>query len=483
MQTPVSLLPWQRGAFLQAEQRHLLIDGLRAEDLIAQYGSPLYVYSQDRLQHNAQAMLNAFRGVHNNTRICFASKACANIAVLKVLKAAGLSIEVNSGGEFYKAKEAGFSPQQMVFNGVAKLKEELEQVIAEEIKAINVDSLAELQRILAVAQSNSKPANIALRIIPEIKGGAEAGWETGTSESKFGMTAEEQQQAIALVKQHREYLQLVGIHAHIGTQVNDEQAYMKEAQFLINYVKKISAELPRPLQHINLGGGFPKHYSAEANWPEELAYYKQNYRAQIDVQRIADILIKPVSLAFGSELEILLEPGRSMVSDAAVLLTTVEAEKHRNGHKLFYLDAGYSVLFDAFIGWYFHMLNASKADEQAMQHCRVVGPLCDSSDTFYDIEGEGKVASLLKHLPELAGRQKLLEQLLVHQPGYKELPASTAIGDVIALCDVGAYAFEMMNDYCGRLMPAAVMVTSSGRAQLIRRRAVADDLLRYDVYS
>ena len=481
MQVPVSLLPWQRGDFLKAEQQQLLIDGLRAEELVEQFGSPLYVYSQTKLQQNAADMLSAFQHVHHNTRICFASKACANIAVLNVLREVGLSIEVNSGGEFYKAQVAGFKPDQIVFNGVAKLKEELGQVIAEGIKAINVDSLAELQRILAVAQLINKPANIALRIIPEIKGGAEAGWETGTSESKFGMTQQEQAEAIELIAQNPKHLNLVGIHAHIGTQVNDERAYKKEAAFLIDYIQGIASRLPKPLQHINLGGGFPKHYSADENWPDDINHYKQHYRAQLNVQHIAEILIRPISQAFGPQLEIIVEPGRSLVSDAAVLLTTIEAEKQRNGRKVFYLDAGYSVLFDAFIGWYFHMMNASKAEEAEVQHCRVVGPLCDSSDTFYDIEGEGSVKALINAMPELAEKRALLEQLLVHQPGFKELPASTAIGDVIVLCDVGAYAFEMMNDYCGRLMPAAVMIDQQ-KAKLIRRRAQPDDLLRFDVY-
>ncbi|MDO8697372.1 MAG: hypothetical protein Q7J74_09715, partial [Pseudomonas sp.] len=419
----------------------------------------MYVYSQTKLRENALDILGNFRREHANTRVCFASKACANLTVLKVFKDCGLSIEVNSGGEFFKARAAGYAPADMVFNGVAKQVGELREVIGAGIKAINVDSLSELSRILAVASELQQQARVTLRIIPEIKGGAAAGWQTGTSASKFGMTSLEQAEAIALIVQHPAALKMVGIHAHIGTQVNDIAVYEAEAEFLIGYFKQVAEMLPYPLEHVNLGGGFPKNYSSAAdNFDKVAAHYCENYRTSIDFALLSKHLIKPIGQALGEQIEIIVEPGRSMVSDTAILLTRIEAEKQRQQRPVYYLDAGYSVLFDIYNGWYFHMLNASRADDVQTKHCRMVGPLCDSSDTYYDIEGEGALNALIKAEPALLAHRGLLEEVLVNQPNMRELPAATAIGDVIALLDVGAYALENMTEYCGRQAAAAVLV-------------------------
>lgn len=482
MSQVVSLHPWKRKQHLTSDNNQLLIDGVNATELLERYGSPLYVYSQTKLRENALDILGNFRREHANTRVCFASKACANLAVLKVFKDCGLSIEVNSGGEFFKARAAGYAPADMVFNGVAKQVGELREVIGAGIKAINVDSLSELSRILAVASELQQQARVTLRIIPEIQGGAAAGWQTGTSTSKFGMTSLEQAEAIALIVQHPVALKMVGIHAHIGTQVNDIGVYEAEAEFLIGYFKQVAEMLPYPLEHVNLGGGFPKNYSsAPDNFDNVAAHYCENYRTSIDFALLSKHLIKPIGLALGEQIEIIVEPGRSMVSDTAILLTRIEAEKQRQQRPVYYLDAGYSVLFDIYNGWYFHMLNASRADDVQTKHCRMVGPLCDSSDTYYDIEGEGALNSLLKAEPALLAHRALLEEVLVNQPNMRELPAATAVGDVIALLDVGAYALENMTEYCGRQAAAAVLVDLQQGSRLIRRRAEYQDLLAYDV--
>jgi diaminopimelate decarboxylase len=482
MNQAVALHPWKRQHHLNSEDNALMIDGVNVNHLIKEYGSPLFVYSEHKLRENALDILRSFRQVHENTRVCFASKACANLSVLKVFKEAGLSIEVNSGGEFFKASAAGYLPEDMVFNGVAKQHNELREVINAGIKAINVDSLSELQRILDIALSLNKQANIALRIIPEIKGGATAGWETGTSASKFGMTRDEQSHAIQLINSHPDSLKMRGIHAHIGTQVNEISAFQAEADFLIAYAKEIRTLLPYPLEHINLGGGYPKNYTSHPDNLNTVAeHYKQNYRTHIDFSILSEILIKPITDALGGEIEIIVEPGRSMVSDTAIMLTCIEAEKNRNQHPVYYLDAGYNVLFDIYNGWYFHMINASRADDTDTKLCRMVGPLCDSSDTYYDIEGEGSVKSLLQTEPTLEAHQEILKQVLIRQPNMRELPADTQVGDVIALLDTGAYALEMMNEYCGRQSAAAVMLNENQESRLIRRRAQYEDLLTYDI--
>ena len=481
MTSVVSLHPWKRGAHLTSANNQLLIDGVSAVELVERYGSPLYVYSEARLRQNARDILENFRREHANTRVCFASKACANLAVLRVFKDCGLALEVNSGGEFHKACVAGFAPSEMVFNGVAKQVQELREVIEAGIGSINVDSLSELDRIITVAGQLGSQARVALRIIPEIRGGAAAGWQTGTSSSKFGMTADEQAEAIERILAQPQAVKMVGVHAHIGTQITNIAVYQAEAAFLIDYVREVSERLPYALEHVNLGGGFAKNYSsAEENFATVAPHYRDNYRTDIDFARLAEQLIRPISQALGKDIEIIVEPGRSMVSDTAILLTRIEAHKARQT-PVFYLDAGYSVLFDLYNGWYFHMLNASRSDDRDTALFRMAGPLCDSSDTYYDIEGEGAVAELIAEQPALAEHRAVLEQVLVHQPNLRELPATTEQGDVIALLDVGAYALEMMSQYCGRQAAAAVLVDQQQGSRLIRRRAEYADLLSHDV--
>lgn len=482
MKQVFALHPWQRPGHLGSNNNQLNIDGVDACQLVEEYGSPLYVYSETKLRENAQSILNRFRQVHANTHICFASKACSNVSVLKQLKQTGLSVEVNSGGEFYKVCHAGFNANEIVFNGVAKKKSEIIEVVSAGIKAINVDSLTELVRIIDIASTIGKQARVSLRIIPEIKGGAAAGWATGTTSSKFGMTIAEHEKAIELINRHPQEIQMTGIHAHIGTQVNDIDAFAAEADFLIQHAIRVNQLLQQPISHINIGGGYPKSYvPTNDNYQNNSEHYKQHYKSQIDFNILAEAIIRPISKAMGSDLEIIVEPGRSLISDAAVLLTRIEAEKQRGQHKLFFLDAGYNVLFDIFIGWYFHMLNASRCDDKDTELYRLAGPLCDSSDNYYDIEGEARVETLLNSESKLAEYKQLFIEQLVRQPSVRQLPSQTKIGDIIAILDTGAYALEMMNDYCGRQGAAAVMIDLQQQSRLIRRRATYEDLLHYDI--
>ena len=167
-----------------------------------------------------------------------------------------------------------------------------------------------------------------------------------------------------------------------------------------------------------------------------------------------------------------------MTSDSALLLTRIEGMKRRDGTTWLYLDAGYNIIPESAFGWYFHMVTANRTGETAIDRFRVVGPLCDSIDVYFDMEGEAKVQALVDAKPDLAGDRPLLEDKLVHMPGYRELPASTTSGDILALLDTGAYQLELTNHYCGRPRPGAVMVCEDGSVKTIRRADTPEDLWR-----
>ena len=249
---------------------------------------------------------------------------------------------------------------------------------------------------------------------------------------------------------------------------------------MIEFLKQIKEFLPGPLQHLNLGGGFPISYIGKANTDNSPNHLSETYTAAITNDDVATALIAPIRECFGSDLELIVEPGRSIIADTAILMTRVEATKQRQGPRWLYLDAGYGIMLDAVFGWYFHMVTANRADDKVTASFRVFGPLCDSYDAFYDVSGEAAIASLLQQAPALDSHRDLLDKVLLHQPGLKELPACTGIGDMVAVFDVGAYNIDTQSQYCGRLQPSVSLITMDGTITEIRRAETLEDLVARD---
>lgn len=468
---------------LAAKGAHLALDGHDLVDLAAAHGSPLFVFSGRRLATNAGGFLKSARAGHKRARVFFASKACSNLRVLKVIRAQGLGIEVNSGGELWKALAAGFAPHEIVFNGVAKMVPELEQAIGHGIQAINVDSAFELGRIAEIATRLNKTATVALRVVPGIGGGATAGIQTGSERSKFGMGQVELQAALAIARANPKALDVAGMHLHIGSQVLDLPDFLESVSFTARQAMEIAATLGKPLRHLNLGGGYPIDYAhrrkgANSDGGFDLSAFAADQPAAAMVGAVA----KAAAKELGYEAEIFFEPGRSMVADCAVLLSRIESQRQRGAMPWLYLDAGYNLLMDsAAVRWYYHMVNAGRVDEAAETQFRVVGPLCDSADCFFDVEGEYLWQALQEKLTGLAGvTPEILAEIrakTVRLPETRALPAATAPGDLIALLDTGAYSLEEMFQYCGRQRAKAIMIAEDDSIVTLRDRDRLEDLL------
>ncbi len=450
---------------------HLTLDGHDLVALARAHGTPLFVFSEARLRGNARRFRQAAEAGHPRALVCYASKACSNLAVLAAVRDEGLGVEVNSGGELYKALAAGVAPGRIVFNGVAKTVEEIREAIGQGIKAINVDSPFELRRIGETARAMGRRAEVALRLVPGVEGGATPGIRTGGSDSKFGMMPEDLPEIRAIAMEFADAIDVIGLHCHIGSQIADPDAFRDGTRFMAGQAREIGAWLGRPLRHVNLGGGYPVrcvHGPAAG-----LGAFDAAEDAAAMVGRVA----AEAARALGPDTELLFEPGRAIVGDAAVLLTTVENIKHRGAQPWLFLDAGYHTLIDsAAVRWYFHMVTASRMG-QAEAPFRVVGPLCDSADCFFDVEGEHLYDALRQSRPDDAG----LEAAVVRLPRYRGLAAATAPGDIVALLDVGAYALEQMFPYCGRRRAGAVMLRCAGDIAWIRRPDTVEDLVRDDV--
>ena len=469
---------WQIAGYLEAQGGRLTMDGVDLVALAERRGTPLIVYSARRIVDTARAVRAAFRAQHERTTICYASKALSAIKVLRLLRAEGIGVEVNSAGELYRAKvAAGFEPSEIVSNGVSKSVEELRALLCPPVKAINVDSLFELERVTGVARELKVRANVALRVVPEVDSPTSPGNRTGSEATKFGMRRSELPQALEAVRGAGEALRVVGLHGHIGSQITGTAPYELAAARLAEIFLDMQMRLGYPLLHINIGGGLPLPYLRGATHSEQ----GDIFCPRIDAGEIARAVIPILINKLGPGVEVVVEPGRRLVGDAAVLLSTVENTKERGDGRWLYLDAGYNVLAESFTyRWYFHALTANKLGE-SMAEFRLVGPLCDNGDSFFDVDGEQTVERLARAAPAFAERRDLLEAALVRLPRRRRLAASTAPGDRVAFLDVGAYTVEGFTPNCGRPRPEVGMIGLGGDYELIRRRDTDADLMYNEV--
>jgi diaminopimelate decarboxylase len=465
--------PWQIQGFLENRNGRLWMDGHDLTVLAEQRGTPLYVYSAKRIVETARRMRQAFEAQHPRVTIAYASKALSAIKILRFVKAEGLSIEVNSGGELFRARMAGFAPEDIVFNGVSKSAEELRAALSPAIKAINIDSLFELSRMIEVARSMGLRANIALRVVPEVDSPTSPGNRTGSEGTKFGIRQSELNTALDMVRNAPDAVTVTGLHGHIGSQIVDTAPYALAANRLCEIFGEIQRHLGYTLQHLNIGGGFPLMYMRGANHSPQGDIFCPGIDFEDIAKKVMPILLEKL----GPEVEIIVEPGRRLVGDSAVMLSRVENTKERSNGRWLYLDAGYNLLVESYTyKWYYHSLTANKLDE-ATAPFRVVGPLCDNGDAFFDVDGEQTVERLVKAAPEFAAQRDLLETLLIRLPRNRHLAASTAPGDLVAFLDVGAYTLDQFTPNNGRLRPEVGLIALDGSYDILRRRDTYTDLL------
>ena len=474
----MTLPAWSIPAFLEArENNHLFISGVDATALSYKYGTPLFVFSAPRIRANIERLKKAAQAVDRPIKFCYASKANSNMAVLGVVRDAGIDIEVNSGGELYKALRAGFRPDQIIFNGTSKTDEELDEAVRAGIYAINVDSIYEIElvedavrRARAELNSGLPPARVALRLVPEIGTRSHLGLQTALLTSKFGISSSEVLDAFRRGLQHPELVHVCGIHIHVGSQTPDVEPFAEAFRSMWNHLMTIHRETGLTLEHINLGGGIPVNYLRDRSQADELPEHERDMLgAELEPSVVLREALRVArESARDAEAEhlldqvtILLEPGRSVIADAGVVLTKVRNIKRRPETNDIWLltDAGYNLLLSMNnYKWYYHLISASRACDPPDAHYKVAGPLCDSGDVYFDIERHGRL------------------------PDYRLLPGEVRPGEVLALLNAGAYSFSQMFAYNGRPLPAAVLVRERGQVDVIRKRDTYEDLLMNEVW-
>ena len=468
---------WEKEGFLDVRDGHLHIDGVDASALAREHGTPLFVFSEKRIRHNVARITRAAELIDRPLKVCYAAKAMSTMAILKLIRDIGIDIEINSGGELWKALECGFRGDQIIFNGTSKEVWELEMAISNEIYAIQVDSLYELSLINEIAQRLGKRANVSLRLVPEIETKTHSGLQTALLTSKFGMMPDEALSAFVNYKDSP-HVDLCGIHLHIGSQNPDPSVYAEACEMLFETLLNIYETTGARLQHINIGGGFPVDYlpDQESTLPSKQAamlgaHFDPAEALASAWDHVDSLAKKHESDHLLDDITVLTEPGRSIIADTGVCLTTVRNDKERPllesairdprsaiDHWLL-TDAGFNILLSMeTYKWYYNLISADRAGKEHDFPYKLAGPLCDGGDVYFDIEGESRL------------------------PEYRLLPKDVEPGEVLALLNCGAYSLAQASQYNGRFLPAVVLIRENGNADVIRRRDSFADLVNNDVY-
>lgn len=396
-----------------------------APDLARRFQTPLFVYSRERMESAYRAYETAFSSVPH--RVCYALKANASGELLKIFALLGAGADIVSGGELKQALRAGFQPADIVFSGVGKTDDELSLGLEAGIGEFNVESESELRRLSTLAASRGTRASITLRVNPNVDPRSHPYISTGLRENKFGVPIED---APRILREARDLpgLDVSGVQCHIGSQLRDLAPAAEAVRSIVSLSRSLIAQ-GFALRTIDMGGGLGVDYDGTgAPVPADLA-----------------ALVLPEIQGLG--LKLLLEPGRSLIAAAGVLLTRVVATK-RNGEKLFVIaDAGMNdLLRPSLYSAYHHIVNLSAVQGAPQVRADIVGPVCESGDF-------------------LARDREIAE---------------TKEGDLLAVLDAGAYSFSMASNYNFRPRAAEVLIEPGG-PRLIRRRETFADLIATEI--
>jgi diaminopimelate decarboxylase len=403
-----------RGSQLHCEE-------ISVTDAARRFGTPAYLYSRASIEQAYRRMDSAFGALPHT--ICYAVKANSNLGILRVFARLGSGFDIVSGGELYRLRRIGVAGTRIVFSGVGKSREEIREGLRAGILLFNVESAAELELLSSEASRLGVRAAASIRVNPDVKAGGHPHISTGLHRHKFGIDWETAR-GLYLRQKDSRWIDWQGISAHIGSQILSLAPHRRALARLSGYI----AELRRagiPLRYLDCGGGLGIRYSSEqppekSVWAAELA-------------RVA----RPLGC------HLLIEPGRSLIGPAGVLLMRVLYTKENRGKNFIVVDAAMNdfmrpALYDAT-----HPITRARRGEGKQARADIVGPVCESGDCFLEDWPLGKVAP----------------------------------GDVLVLWGAGAYGMAQASNYNSRPRPVEILVEGK-RVRVIRRRESRADLVR-----
>jgi diaminopimelate decarboxylase len=403
---------------------HLEIGGCDVVEVVAEFGSPAYVYAEDDIRIRARAYLEAFRARTDDFEVLYASKAAPVSAIYALCAEEGLSVDVASGGELFMALRAGFDPERVYLHGNNKTQAELRQAIDADVGYLILDSFDEIERLAGLLD---RPQDVLIRVTPGVEPTTHGYVRTGGLDSKFGFGLQDglARQAIDAVRAS-DNLQLVGLHAHIGSQIFELDPY-------VHAIEALAGLWGDDCRIINVGGGLGIAYTSDDEPPS--------------IEEYVDVKVRGVQRVLDPAPRILIEPGRSLVGNAGVTAYTVGTVKPIPGVRTYIaVDGGMSdnmrpMLYDA----RYEALIANRAGEPADTLATVAGMHCESGDILV--------------------RDAML--------------ASPAVGDILVTPATGAYGYAMASNYNGQPRPP-VIFCSQGDAREVVRRETYEDLVARD---
>jgi diaminopimelate decarboxylase len=411
---------------LEDRKGSLFFDGFSVKELAEKYDTPLYVLSEKRIRDNYNHLHNALISNYKHLRIYYAAKANSNLTVLRILQSEGAYLDTVSPGEVFMGLSSGYTSDRILFTGTSVRNDEL-KMLADANITVNVDSQSELDRLLKF----TVPPVISVRVNPEIGAGHHSHCITAGPESKFGLWEDDAIKAYATAKRAR--VERFGIQMHIGSGILDIEPYSLAVEKLLSIAKRVHDEVGIEFEFIDIGGGLGVPYRPEDK-PVDLTEFSSKI--------VAPFKSKVKEYGLGKPF-LCVEPGRYLVCDASILLTSVNTIKTTPSKKFVGVDAGFNTLLrPTMYGSYHPILVANKVAQVDKETYDVVGPICESGD------------ALAKDRP---------------LPNVEE-------GDLIAVLNAGAYGFSMSSQYNSRPRAAEVMIRQ-GKAVLVRQREQLSDLM------
>ena len=420
--------------FFNYRNGELFCEDVAVERIAREVGTPVYIYSKATILHHYRQVADAFAPV--NATVCYSIKSCGNLHICKLLADAGCGFDVTSGGELFRALQAGGDPKEIIYAGVGKTDQEIAEALNAGIAAFNIESEAEIENVDRVAGQIGKKAVGALRINPDVDPKTHAKTTTGKKETKFGVDIE---RAERVFEQYRNLknLRIGGVHLHIGSPVYEVQPYIDAVTKAIALIDRLT-ERGHKIEWLDLGGGFAVNYKH----PTQALPVTEH--ARVLVPLLKD---KPYHIA--------LEPGRYIVGNAGILLARVLYRKTGGSKNFVIVDAAMNDLIRPTLYDSYHFIWPVKPDSKNIITDRdsdvipadgetvdVVGPICESGD---------------------------------YLAKDRALPR-TKRGDLLAIFTAGAYGFAMSSNYNNRPRAAEVLVDGE-TFRVIRRRETYEDLV------
>ncbi len=399
-------------------------------DIAASYGTPVYIYSKSSILDHSRHIERSFEGADHLS--CYAVKANANRNILRILAGEGIGADVGSLGELHLALNAGFPPSKITYSGVGKRDDEIEYALQKDILSFNVESEEEIFVLQSIAKRLGRIARILLRVNFDIDAGTHPYVTTGSKHNKFGV---ESSRALEILSKAKSLsgIEVMGIHSHIGSQITDSTAFIAVSKAAVELVSTLR-NAGIPMKHLNIGGGFGVQYYGYISHPLLPVDVKESERGLTTVRILQDML--PVLKS--SQCTIVIQPGRSILAHAGILLTKVLYRKQNGGKTFVIVDAGMNDLIRPSLYKSYHQIVPVTLNGAAHEIVDVAGPLCESGDFLAQDRMVPKVDR----------------------------------GDYLAVMCAGAYGYTLASNYNARPRPAEVLVTGSVFERIRSRESI-----------